>query len=73
MFRTREILIRIWILGSLQWITDLDPDPCLFGSSSQDGATKNKLFAYFFLCHINISLDKTLKKEEIKLFLTIFA
>jgi hypothetical protein len=31
-FRIRDILIRIRILGSKDWITDPDPDPALFGS-----------------------------------------
>jgi hypothetical protein len=37
LFRSRDILIRIRILGSAHWITDLDPDPdpALFGSGFQ--------------------------------------
>jgi hypothetical protein len=42
-FRIRDILIRIRILGSGQWLTDPDPtpDPASFGSGFQDANKKS--------------------------------
>ncbi len=49
MFRIRDILIRIRILGSVHWITDPVPDQysALFGCDIQDANKKNQFFAYF--------------------------
>jgi hypothetical protein len=46
-FRIRDILIRIQIVGSVHWITDPDPDPdpALFVNGFQDA----NFFAYHLL------------------------
>ncbi len=46
-FRIRDILIRIRILGSVHWITD--PDPALFGSVFKDGNNQKITFLGIFL------------------------
>jgi hypothetical protein len=43
-FQICDILIRIWILGSVYLITD--PDPALFGTGFQDA--KNIFFKFLF-------------------------
>jgi hypothetical protein len=54
-FRIRDILLRIRILGSVLWIVDPDsapdptPDPDLLGSGFQNANKKDFLFAYFLL------------------------
>jgi hypothetical protein len=51
-FRIRDILIRIRILGSVHWITDPDPDTgtAHFGNGFQD--TKKIVFFQVFFCFI---------------------
>jgi|LakMenEpi03Aug12_release.lakeMendotaPanAssembly.Ray.scaffolds.fasta_scaffold654160_1 hypothetical protein len=40
MFRIRDILIKIRILGSVHWITDSALEPANFGSGFQDANKK---------------------------------
>jgi hypothetical protein len=49
-FRIRDILIRIRILGSVHWITD--PDPALFGSVFQNG--NNQKITFFGKCLLTV-------------------
>ena len=46
-FRIRDILIRIRIIGSVYWITD--QDPALFGSGLKDANKKGIHFKFFWL------------------------
>ncbi len=81
MSRIREILRRIRILGSLHWITDLDPDldPALFVSGFQDATKKNFNVFCLLLSVGTLHLHQSSKKirshttVEIKFFLNFFA
>jgi hypothetical protein len=60
------------------WIRDISvrtyPDPALFVSDIQDDKKKKVFACYFSKVHFyNSSKDKKSQKEEIKVFLTIFA
>ncbi len=49
MFRIRDILVRIWILGSVPLTADPDPAPALFVSDRQDANEKLFFFLQIFL------------------------
>jgi hypothetical protein len=75
-FRTREIVRWTKILGSLNWITDPDPDPALFVGGFHVSRCQQKISVFLLNCtHIYISLQshKEAKKTvEIKILLNFF-
>ena len=62
MLRIHEILVRIWIRGSIS-LSRLDPDPAIFVSDLQD---VNKKLFFFCLFPIKVHLHNFSKIKSLK-------